>query len=38
MSLSPKSTLIDIYKSFFQNKFGSRHMLTDTAKAAEYLI
>ncbi len=33
----PKSTLIDIYKSFFQDKFGPGHMLSDTAKAAAFL-
>lgn len=33
----PKSRLADIYKFFFQDKFGPGHLLTDTAKAGAYL-
>lgn len=33
----PKSHLMDIYKSFFQDKFGPGHLLSDTAAAGRYL-
>lgn len=33
----PESTLMDIYKSFFQDEFGPGHLLDDTAGAREYL-
>ncbi len=33
----PQSTLLDIYKSFFQDKFGPGHLLSDTAAAGQYL-
>lgn len=33
----PASTLQDIYKSFFQDRFGPGHIVPDTAKAAAYL-
>ena len=33
----PHSTLQDIYKSFFQERFGPGHMINDTARAAEFL-
>src|SRR5574344_2283234 len=33
----PKSHLIDLYKNFFQDRFGPGHMINDTASAAEYL-
>jgi hypothetical protein len=33
----PKSTLQDIYKSFFQDEFGPGHMAPDSAGAAGYL-
>ena len=33
----PASTLQDIYKSFFQDRFGPGHMVADTAQAAAYL-
>lgn len=33
----PESTLIDIYKSFFQDEFGPGHMMEDTAMARQYL-
>lgn len=33
----PQSTLQDIYKSFFQDKFGPGHLVADTAAARKYL-
>ena len=33
----PNSTLQDIYKSFFQDRFGPGHIVADTTKAIEYL-
>lgn len=33
----PESTLIDIYKSFFQDEFGPGHMMEDTVMARQYL-
>ena len=33
----PASTLQDIYKSFFQDRFGPGHMVPDSAGAAAYL-
>ena len=33
----PQSTLQDIYKSFFQDRFGPGHIVADTAQAAAYL-
>lgn len=33
----PESTLQDIYKSFFQDRFGPGHIVPDSAKAASYL-
>lgn len=33
----PQSTLQDLYKSFFQDKFGPGHMINDTAAARIYL-
>lgn len=33
----PKSTLQDLYKSFFQDRFGPGHMVNDTTTAGEYL-
>lgn len=34
----PKSTLQDIYKSFYQDRFGPGHMISDTASARSYLM
>ena len=34
----PKSTLQDIYKSFYQDRFGPGHMISDTASARSYLV
>ena len=33
----PQSTLQDIYKSFFQDRFGPGHIVPDSAKAVAYL-
>lgn len=33
----PHSTLQDIYKSFFQDRFGPGHIVSDTAQAAAFL-
>ena len=33
----PKSTLQDLYKSFFQDRFGPGHLVNDTANAGKYL-
>ena len=33
----PQSTLQDIYKSFYQDKFGPGHIIPDRASAEEYL-
>ena len=33
----PKSTVRDVYKSFFQDKYGPGHLLADTAAAGHYL-
>jgi len=37
MTRYPQSSLQDIYKSFFQDKFGPGHLLSDTAAAGQYL-
>lgn len=34
----PEATLQDIYKSFFQDKFGPEHIVSDTASARKYLL
>ncbi|MDR0940273.1 MAG: TonB-dependent receptor [Mediterranea sp.] len=33
----PKSTLKDLYKFFFQDRYGPGHLITDTAAASRYL-
>ena len=38
MAAYPESTLQDIYKSFYQDRFGPGHMISDTASARSYLI
>ena len=38
MTVYPQSTLQDIYKSFYQDRFGPGHMIDDTASARSYLI
>ena len=38
MTAYPESTLQDIYKSFYQDRFGPGHMISDTASARSYLM
>ena len=38
MAAYPESTLQDIYKSFYQDRFGPGHMISDTASARNYLM
>ena len=33
----PHSTLQDVYKNFFQDRFGPGHLIPDTARAGNYL-
>lgn len=37
MDTYPQSTLKDLYKNFFQDKFGPGHLIADTAAAGMYL-
>jgi len=37
MKRYPKSTLKDLYKSFFQDEFGPGHIVSDTTAAGNYL-
>lgn len=37
MKAYPKSTLKDLYKNFFQDKFGPGHIVSDTTSAGNYL-
>lgn len=37
MKSYPESTLKDLYKNFFQDKFGPGHLIADTASAGRYL-
>lgn len=37
MRAYPKSTLRDLYKNFFQDRFGPGHMISDTTVAGAYL-
>ncbi len=37
MEAYPESTLKDIYKNFFQDRFGPGHIIADTAAAGNYL-
>lgn len=37
MKVYPKSTLKDLYKNFFQDKFGPGHIISDTTSAGNYL-
>lgn len=37
METYPKSTLKDLYKNFFQDKFGPGHIIGDTTAAGNYL-
>lgn len=34
----PRSTLFDIYKNFFQDRFGPGHIIADTSSASAYLM
>ena len=38
MATYPESTLQDVYKSFYQDRFGSGHMITNTVSARLYLL
>ncbi|MDR2980191.1 MAG: hypothetical protein LBV02_07120 [Bacteroidales bacterium] len=38
METYPKSTLKDLYKNFFQDRFGPGHLINDTAAARNYLL
>ena len=38
IKLFPDMTLQDLYKSFFQDRFGPEHLITDSAAAAKYII
>ena len=37
LQIYPKSTLQDIYKNLFQDRFGPEHIISDTASARLYL-
>lgn len=37
METYPQSTLKDLYKNFFQDKFGPGHLVADTAAAGKYI-
>ena len=37
MTVYPQSTLKDLYKNFFQDRFGPGHLIPDTAAAGNYL-
>ena len=37
LKFHPQSTLQDVYKSFYQDKFGPGHIIPDRASAEEYL-
>ncbi|MBQ4434040.1 MAG: hypothetical protein II894_07795, partial [Bacteroidales bacterium] len=37
MQQFPEAQLRDLYKSFFQDRFGLEHLMSDSAKADEYL-
>jgi hypothetical protein len=37
MQTYPQSTLKDLYKNFFQDRFGPGHLIADTAAAGRYL-
>lgn len=37
MQTYPESTLKDLYKNFFQDKFGPGHIISDTTAAGKYL-
>ena len=33
----PRATLLDVYKSFFQDQFGPEHIVKDTLSVKNYL-
>jgi hypothetical protein len=37
LKLHPKATLIDLYKNFFQGRFGPGHMINNVEAASNYL-
>lgn len=37
MTTYPQSTLKDLYKNFFQDRFGPGHLIPDTAASGDYL-
>lgn len=37
MAVYPQSTLRDLYKNFFQDRFGPGHLIPDTAASGNYL-
>jgi hypothetical protein len=37
LKMYPQMTLTDLYKSFFQDRFGPGHLISDTAAVAAYL-
>ena len=37
LEIYPKSTLKDLYKHFFQDKFGPGHIVKDTTSSGKYL-
>jgi hypothetical protein len=37
LDIYPESRLQDLYKNFFQDRFGPGHLISDTATASEYL-
>lgn len=37
MEAYPQSSLRDLYKNFFQDRFGPGHIVSDTASAGKYL-
>lgn len=38
MEIYPESELKDLYKLFFQDRFGPGHLINDTIKAKQYLL
>jgi hypothetical protein len=36
LKIHPKATLLDLYKNFFQGKFGPGHMIADSNAASDY--
>ncbi|MBN1340759.1 MAG: hypothetical protein JXA03_15630 [Bacteroidales bacterium] len=38
LELHPKATLVDLYKNFFQGRFGPGHMISNREAALNYLL